>query len=363
MERTMPRRLAPLTVLLAALIAALASATAASAAPSALAVPSPLTGKITYLGPASVTIQTGGREVGVVNALTRGATAVSKQALPYVWGGGHAEAGVASVGVKGGPGYNGRRRGYDCSGAVAAVLSAAGLWPAGSPVPNDAGVIAELRSEKLIARGAGTAPNAVTLYDDPGVHIFMAINGRFFGTSDGGSGDPSGGPEWLDDGAPDAWSHAYKQWHFLPGVLADRTTYGQSYTFTTSLTPTALQGAALGDTVTIGYRQDRSGAMDLATIAYPGAVPVSGTVTAIAPDDSTVTLTTSTGQPLTLTTAAVPALIAGLAVGDGVTLSYTTETGGVLVPRTLSITSVPAPVASPVYPTPVAPAPVGAAAP
>jgi hypothetical protein len=355
MERTMPRRLALLTVLVATLV----PAGVASAAPR------PLTGTITYLGPASVTIQTGGRQVGMIDALTRGANAVTKQALPYVWGGGHAEAGVASVGIKGGPGYNGRRSGYDCSGAVAAVLAAAGLWPAGSPVPNDAGVISELRAQKLIARGAGTAPNAVTLYDDPGVHIFMAIDGRFFGTSDGGSGDPSGGPEWLDDGAPDAWSHAYKKWHFLPSVLADRTTYGQSYTFTDALAPTALQGAELGDSVTIGYTQDRSGAMDLATIAYAGAVPVTGTVAAIAPDDSTVTLTTSTGQTLVLTTAAVPALTSGLQVGDGVALSYSTETGGVLIPRTLSITSVPAPVTTPtppVYPTPT-PTPVGSSAP
>ena len=62
------------------------------------------------------------------------------------------------------------------------MLADAGVWPAGSGVPADNGVIAQLRSEHLIARGTGT----VTLYDGPGVHIFMSIEGRFFGTSDGG---------------------------------------------------------------------------------------------------------------------------------------------------------------------------------
>ena len=55
----------------------------------------------------------------------------------------------------------------------------------GSGVPNDAGVISYLRQRGEIAPGAGDGPQEVTLYDDPDVHIFMNINGRFFGTSDG----------------------------------------------------------------------------------------------------------------------------------------------------------------------------------
>jgi hypothetical protein len=50
-----------------------------------------------------------------------------------------------------GPGYNGKRIGYACSGSVAAVLAGAGLWQPGSGVPNDAGVIRQLRQQKLIA--------------------------------------------------------------------------------------------------------------------------------------------------------------------------------------------------------------------
>ncbi len=76
----------------------------------------------------------------MLNALTTAADRSTAADYPYVWGGGHGQAGIASVGMKG-PGYNGKRRGFDCSGAVAAVLVAGGLWPAGHSVPNDAGLI------------------------------------------------------------------------------------------------------------------------------------------------------------------------------------------------------------------------------
>ena len=54
----------------------------------------------------------------MVGALTAAANAVTAGDYPYVYGGGHEAAGTASIGIKG-PGYNGRRIGYDCSGAVA----------------------------------------------------------------------------------------------------------------------------------------------------------------------------------------------------------------------------------------------------
>lgn len=313
-----------------------------------------LTGKITFVGNTALTIQTGGRQVGVINALTRGANAITAQVYPYVWGGGHGEAGVASVGIKGGPGANGRRIGYDCSGSVAAVLAAAGLWPAGSPVPADAGIIAQLRAEHLIARGPGTAPDEVTLYDDPGVHIFMNIDGRFFGTSDGGAGNPKGGPTWLDDGAPDASNRAFRQYHLLPSVLSDKTTYGQSYTFQTTANPVLVQGAELGDPVTVGYASGPAGEMVAQTIAYLGAVSATGTVVALAPDGSSLTIDTPTGAALTYTTASVPALIEGVEVGDGVQITYTTEAGDALVPHALTVTSEPPP-ATPIAPTSTAP--------
>jgi hypothetical protein len=63
--------------------------------------------------------------MSVERALIAAADAVARGDYPYVYGGGHAEAGTASIGIKG-PGYNGRRVGFDCSGSVAAVLAGAG---------------------------------------------------------------------------------------------------------------------------------------------------------------------------------------------------------------------------------------------
>src|SRR2546421_2637668 len=118
-------------------------------------------GTVTDVNGSSFTIQTPGRPTGVINALTAAANNVTRRAFPYVYGGGHAQAGVASIGIKG-HGYNGRRIGFDCSGSVAAVLAAAGLWPAGAGVPNDAGVIAQLLRQGSVARGVGTGPFEVT---------------------------------------------------------------------------------------------------------------------------------------------------------------------------------------------------------
>ncbi len=305
-----------------------------------------VSGKITYIAGPTLTIQTGGRQLGIINAMTATANAITAGNYPYVYGGGHAEAGIASVGIKG-PGYNGRRKGYDCSGSVAAVLAGAGLWPAGSGVPNDAGVIAQLRQDKLIARGAGTAPDEVTLYDDPGVHIFMNIDGRFFGTSDGGGGNSKGGPAWLSDGAPDSSSRTYKRYHILPSVLRNKTSYGQSFTFQASADPSLLSGAELGDQVTVGYTQTKAGSMNATAIQYAGAVTASGTVTSIAPDDSSVTIDTTGGQSVTLSTSAVTSLIAGLAVGDGVQVTYSTDPSGLLIPHALQILSAPSSQQSP----------------
>ena len=246
-----------------------------------------LTGRISYLGASTLTIQTNGHSMGVINALTRSADAVAAGDWPYVWGGGHAQAGLAGVGGRG-PGYNGRRRGFDCSGSVAAVLSGAGLWPAGAGVPGDLGVVQQLLAQHLIARGPGRAPNAVNLYDDPGVHIFMSIDGRFFGTSDGGGGNRKGGPTWLDDGAWDAYSRSFRRYHVLPAVLRSTTTYGHSYTFQTFSDPSLSLGAQLGDRVTVGYAQTAAGSMRAMSLTFSGLRDLAGTVTAISGSSLTV---------------------------------------------------------------------------
>ena len=230
-------------------------------------------GTVVALGWSSFTIRTGGRHMSVVRALTAAADAVALGDYPYVYGGGHAQAGTASVGIKG-PGYNGRRVGFDCSGAVGAVLAGAGLLPAGMPVPNDAGVIVALRQQKLIARGVAHGANAVTFWDKPGVHIFMSINGRDFGTSDGGAGNPGqrhGGAGWLDDGAPDASSAAFKPYHLVASALSGTAIYGPTLTLQTGGAYDLLDGVVLGDNLQVSYTRDRKGVLTAREVAIADA--------------------------------------------------------------------------------------------
>src|SRR5579884_626192 len=217
-----------------------------------------ISGVVTALDGSSLTVQTAGKWRGVVDALTAAATKITREDYPYVYGGGHARASVASVGTPG-PGYNGHRVGFDCSGSVAAVLAAGGLWPSGSGVPNDAWVIRELLQRGLIARGPGVGPVEVTLYDDPGVHIFMSIDGAFFGTSDGGGGgNPRGGAGWLNDGAPFAWGSKYKRYHIVPAALAGSFGSGHRVTVQLDGLPQAPE-LQLHQTVRVSYAEAASG--------------------------------------------------------------------------------------------------------
>ncbi len=317
------------------------------------------TGTLTSDSAYSFTIQTAGKAVGVLNALTSAANRVAVADYPYVWGGGHREAGIASVGLKG-PGYNGKRRGFDCSGSVVAVLVAGGLWPAGTPVPSDAGVIQYLLRAKLIARGAGAGPQEVTLYDDPGVHIFMNIDGRFFGTSDGGSGgDAKGGPGWLDDGASDVASPAFKRYHFVAGALKATTSAGYALAFQfvpgTSLPP----GYPVGAKVHVVYKTTTAGTMVAQSVTLVGETTVTGTVQPILPGDSILTVATTAGKMLIFPATAGSALAAQLAsgqiaAGDTVSVSYI-KVSGVVTLISVTVTATPAPpppVTSPSPPPP-----------
>lgn len=336
--------------LTAALLCAACVPSTALPAPALASSPAAVTGQIIALTPSGIALQTNGRQMGVANAMTRTADRLGQGNWPYVYAGGHAQAGVASIGMRG-SGYNGRRKGFDCSGSVAAVLAGAGLWPAGGGVPSDAGVIQQLRQEHLIAPGAYTTPGAVNLWDDWGVHIFMSINGRFFGTSDGGGGNAKGGPAWLYDGAPDTYSRAYRPYHFLASVLRNRTAYGQSYAFSTYANPPGLAGAELGDLVRVSYRVLHNGSMSATAVAYPSAITISGTLSAIAADGSSVTVQVAANQPLVFTTSSVTALTQGLQVGDEVQVIYTRDTSGRLIPHAITVTSQPTP-QSPTQPGP-----------
>ena len=259
------RRLASIVCAVAGLLGLSSSALAAPPAPATGPAPQPIeahaSGTVIGVARGSFAIESGGGRMPVVSVLADAANLLTEGDFPYVYGGGHAQAGTASIGIKG-PGYNGRRIGFDCSGSVAAVLAAAGVWQPTSGVPNDAGIIAQLLSEHLIARGAGHGASEVTLYDDPGVHIFMNIDGRFFGTSDGGGGgSAAGGAGWLDDGAPDAISHVYKRYHLLPPVIQEQATFERILTFQASGRVSVTHGLELGSDVHVAHTQTPTGRM------------------------------------------------------------------------------------------------------
>jgi hypothetical protein len=266
------RRLASIVCALMGALVPCSSALAAPPAPATVpaqtqTVTGEASGTVIGVARGSFAIESSGGRMSVVNALTNAANLVTEGDFPYVYGGGHAQAGIASIGIKG-PGYNGRRIGFDCSGSVAAVLAGAGVWQPTSGVPNDAGIITELLQQHLIARGAGRGATEVTLYDDPGVHIFMNIDGQFFGTSDGGGGgDPAGGAGWLDDGAPDATSHAYKPYHLLLGVIQQQTTFERILTFQTNGNASVTHGLELGSDLHVSYTQTPNGRMTAAVVS------------------------------------------------------------------------------------------------
>ena len=312
----------------------------------------------------SFTIQTRGTAAGVIDAMTTYATSLGAEDFPYVWGGGHIQAQIASVGETG-PGHNGKRKGFDCSGAVAAVLTAGGLWPKGQGVPNDAGVIQYLLKQGLIAKGPGAGPYEVTLYDDPGIHIFMNIDGRFFGTSDGnGGGDAAGGPGWLSDGAYDALNpKVFKRYHFLPSALNDSGADSHQVTFRYAGGVAGAEQAAglsLDANVHVAYAQASDGALDIATVGYTGSNTVTGTVTTVVATGSQFTLKTGSGRLLTLY---VPntSLTAGLLAGESVSVTYTRQVAtkqgpAELVLHSLTITGAPAPTTTtPTTTTPTVP--------
>ena len=297
-----------------------------------------VTGTISTVNGWSLTVQTPGRRIGVVAALIATANRILDEDTPYVYGGGHASAGNASVGIPG-PGYNGQRIGFDCSGAVGAVLVGGGLWTAGSGVPRDDGIISQLRNEGLIAPGVGKGPVQVTLWDHPTVHIFMNIDGRFFGTSDGAEGgDANGGAGWLYDGAPDASNPAFKPYHFLPRVLNTSTSSGQSFGFALTAAQSRIGGLVAGEKVRVRYKQHASGTMIATAITYPHSLSASGTVASIATDGHAFTLQTPNGGSLTLLTGAQ--LLDGVLLGDTVRVGYS-KVGSELIAHTVAVTATP----------------------
>lgn len=315
-----------------------------------------LTGTLSATGSYSFLVQKPGRPSRVLSALATAADALTAEDYPYVWGGGHGQAGVASVGVKG-PGHNGKRRGYDCSGAVAAVLAGAGLWPAGQGVPNDAGVIRYLRQTGEIVPGAGSGLGEVTLYDDPGVHIFMNIDGRFFGTSDGaGGGDDNGGPGWLDDGAADAHNSKFRRYHFLPSVLKATTSAGYTVAFQFGSGLELPANLPTGTKLRVVYRMTSQGTIVAQSATPVGELNVAGRITRIGAGGASFTIKRNSGPTLRLpaTGQLTQQLIDGnLGVGYAVAVTYITKPHVTVI--ALTVTAVPTTTTTTTTPTTTTP--------
>ncbi len=225
-------------------------ATTSSATPPAQGQAS---GAVIAVARGSFAIEAPAGRMSVVNALTAAANTVTAGDFPYVYGGGHAEAGIASIGIKG-PGYNGRRIGFDCSGSVAAVLAGAGVWQPTSGVPNDAGIITELLQQHLIARGAAHGATEVTLYDYPGVHIFMDIDWHLR-TGRRGRRRSAG---WRRLARRRRARRDKPRLQALPpAARSDReqTTFERILTFQTGANASVTHGLELGSDVHVGYTQ------------------------------------------------------------------------------------------------------------
>jgi hypothetical protein len=143
-----------------------------------------------------------------IQAAYQAAQQIDAQGFGYVWGGGHAHAGTPDTGVPGPSPHDGPvgpdEPGYDCSGAVAAILAAAQLYPAGQAVPSSD----QLPPAAGAVLGEGSS---LTLYASP-AHIyarFTLADGsyQFWGTS---GENPRGGA-----GFHGARSGAgFVAWHF-----------------------------------------------------------------------------------------------------------------------------------------------------
>ncbi len=169
-------------------------------------------------------------------AMIEAANAIASEQYPYIWGGGHSNAGTPSVGIPGGSTgtYNGTTEGYDCSGSVGAVLSAAGFL--NGSFGNDASLTDQLVNAGILIPGTSNKSTSIMIWDNPSVHIFMRFGGntsagRYWGTADGSpsQGNSQGGPGWLSTGnanPPNTQAGSgYKPYYIPNSKLIQNVTY------------------------------------------------------------------------------------------------------------------------------------------
>jgi hypothetical protein len=92
------------------------------------------------------------------------------------------------------------------------------------------------------------------------VHIFMNIDGRFFGTG----ANAKGGPGWLTYSGV---TRAFKPWHFVPSALAGSATYGPELTFGIGNDSNLLYGLTVGQHVQVHYKTAKTGALTATAVS------------------------------------------------------------------------------------------------
>jgi hypothetical protein len=246
-------------------IAAAVAAALGLGSASASAATSTITGTIVAVHSGDFIVRTPGSTGGKLNEMVSYADKLEAKNYHYVYGGGHAKVGVAS---------GAHAKGFDCSGVVAAVLAAAGLWPKGSSVPGDAGVVQELMKRKVIASGPASGRYQVALFDKPGQDIQEKIGGRFFGTGVGSHG----GAGWFDDGV--LTFPRYKEYHVLPSALDERSSEGNYMAFSFgsgAAQQTIAAEVTVGAKVQVNYKEAVSSTILAESVKNIGGKPFKDT--------------------------------------------------------------------------------------
>lgn len=189
-----------------------------------------------------MSVPTGGAPPGLARMIAE-ANAIASHGYNYEWGGGHGGLGVPSHGYGhgSGPGV-----GFDCSGAVSAILGAAGL------------ISSPMVASQFMQYGDPGPGKWLSIFADP-VHTFMQLNGRYFGTS---LSNPGGGANWFSS--------------FPGNIGGPRHPHG----FATGGILSGLDGAAAAMAAANGLLPGMGGG---GRLAYAGAFGGGGSVTATGP--------------------------------------------------------------------------------
>ncbi len=184
--------------------AALAQATkAANAKGSAAAAAAGGSGAVSLIPGGRTETAPKGASSGL-EAMINEANSIASHDYNYEWGGGHGSVGVPSHGVGhgSGPGV-----GFDCSGAVSAVLNAAGL------------VTSPMTASQYMTWGLPGPGSTVSIFADP-THTFMELSGHYFGTS---YGNPGGGANWMTSFPGNIGGPRHPQGYSTGGFVVDPT--------------------------------------------------------------------------------------------------------------------------------------------